>query len=271
MDSLKNAGHDHETIIELLPDYAIGALDERTTADVQQHLASCQSCGLEHVSILEVMGILGNAAAPDPAVRAAFLARATLERPISAGADELKVPRSPSSHLAQDAQPRGLQRPTPIAPQWRRALPLAFAAAAAALLLLAMFAPWRSAQQDPAARVIAEIVTTAPSFELADSDQEPPASGVLYAEANENRAVLVARDLAPLDEGQQYQIWLFKSDGERTSAGQFSPDSNGQVEILIETPLALASYSAIAVSAEPADGSQAPTSPLTLGGWLQLP
>lgn len=271
MDSLKTGGADHEIIIELLPDYAIGALDERTAAAVQRHLASCQSCWLEHVSNLEAMGLLVNAAAPGPEVRAAFLTRATQERPIPAGADELDVLRSSSSHLAQDAPPRDSQRPKPIAPQWRRALPLAFAAAAAAILLLAFFAPWRSVQQDPAARVIAEIVTTAPSFELAESDQEPPASGVLYAEANENRAVLVARNLAALDEGLQYQIWLFNADGERTSGGQFSPDSSGQAEILIETPLTLASYSAIAVSAEPEEGSQAPTSPLTLGGWLQLP
>jgi hypothetical protein len=162
----------------------------------------------------------------------------------------------------------GGTRPTPIRPWWKTQVPLALGMAAALLLLAFGLSTLRPEAPGAGQAIIAGIVADAPFYPLTDGELRPPATGVLFAAGDAMQAVLVAEGLPLLPTEQRYQVWLFAANGERTSAGLFTPDASGRAEVLLETERELAAYAAVAVSAEPAAGGQGPTSPLALGGWI---
>ena len=270
LDSLANRGQDHEQIIELLPDYAVGALGEAADDDVARHLETCASCRHELRIVLQLVGVLSDTPPPSPAPRETLLARARGETASPVAPVVSPLPASQPPRLPEHKLPEGGARSAP--PHWwQRTVPIAFAAAAvaAAILLTVGIVALRPNANDTNQAAIAQVIAHAPFYQLSDSDLSPPAAGVLFAMAEEPRAVLLAEGLPPLENGQRYQIWLFTREGERSSGGLFSPDAGGRAEVLLETPQPMLAYAAVAVSAEPSAGSPAPTSPLVLGGWLE--
>ena len=86
------------------------------------------------------------------------------------------------------------------------------------------------------------------------------ASGKILLDRQSNMAVLIAEHLPQLEPNQTYQIWLVSSDGDRTSAGLFRPES-GQVytaKAIIPTQM-FSDFVGIGVTVEPAGGSTHPT------------
>lgn len=250
----------HPHITELLPDYALGALPEPELDAVARHLEGCASCRRELRRVLAIGAILADVSPPTVAARGSLVSQATGRigpaTPPPAVAPVALRPRS------AEARPRRAHSAS-RAPVW---------VGLAAMIVLAVgLAAWNVRLQrevderDTVAAVLSGSVTAHP---LTDSELVPPASGVLFADLRSEGALLVAHDLPPLPPERRYQVWLFTDAGERVSAGLIAVGADGHIAAPIETPAPLARYVAVALSAEPAAGSAAPTSPLALGGWL---
>ena len=71
--------------------------------------------------------------------------------------------------------------------------------------------------------------------------------------------------MEPLDDAQQYQLWLIR-DGERTSGGVFSVSQSGYTAMQVYSREPLASFDAFGITIEPYGGSPGPTGDKVLGG-----
>jgi len=201
--------------------------------------------------------------------------------PPSADAKEAFLRRVAARTAALDAEPDIAivpAAPTPLphrAGLWAgvAAVPRWAAGLAAGLLLaggigLGVLLQPRLANGDDGATIAALIEDSLAPRPLTDSQLPNPATGVVYAAPERREALLIALGLPGLADGRRYQVWLFTATGERLGGGLFDVDANGTGQILIAAPDAFAAYRAVGVSAEPAAGSAAPTSPLVLGGWI---
>jgi anti-sigma-K factor RskA len=102
---------------------------------------------------------------------------------------------------------------------------------------------------------------------LSGTNAAPAATALIVISLDGQHGTLVADDLPPLSEQQQYQLWLIDKDGKRTSGGIFSvKDGYGSVWVHSSQPLI--SYPAFGVTIEPKGGSPAPTGEKVLGGQL---
>lgn len=79
--------------------------------------------------------------------------------------------------------------------------------------------------------------------------------------------VLTATRLPDLPRGRTYQVWVL-TDGAPVSAGLLTPDAEGRVTAVFDTPVALPQPKGMAVSIEPAGGVPAPTGDIVLLGNL---
>ena len=91
----------------------------------------------------------------------------------------------------------------------------------------------------------------------------------MYVDPSDDQAYLEASGLAPLPDGLGYQVWLFTEAGQTVSAGFLPVDDAGQGRALVTAPEPLGAFWAVGLSAEPLDGSPAPTGSLALGGWIK--
>lgn len=260
-DDMDDAKPLHPEIVERLPDYALGALPEPELDLVARHLEGCAECRAELRRVLAVGAALADVPPPSAASRDALLARATgrVVAPVPTRVDP------PLGRAPRSIGDRPAERPRPgsRAPLW--------VALAAALALAVGLGAWnvRLQRGDADGDVVAAVVAgAAVAHPLTDSELVPPASGVLFADPESERALLVARDLPPLPSDRRYQVWLFTDAGERIGAGPIEVEADGRTTAPIEAPAPFAGYVAVALSAEPRAGSPAPTSPLALGGWL---
>jgi anti-sigma-K factor RskA len=96
------------------------------------------------------------------------------------------------------------------------------------------------------------------------------ATGFVLISADGEDGALIVDGLPPLEEGQQYQLWLIR-DGQRTSGAVFSTDENSYGGTRIRAPLSLLEYSSVGITIEPEGGSAQPTGTKVLGGPLFNP
>jgi anti-sigma-K factor RskA len=77
---------------------------------------------------------------------------------------------------------------------------------------------------------------------------------------NASRGVLLLASNFPRPgAGKIYELWVIPNGGAPKPAGLFDSDAQGNVTYMYKAPLDLAQTGAVAVSIEPASGSQAPT------------
>lgn len=103
-------------------------------------------------------------------------------------------------------------------------------------------------------------------FPLLNTDEEDQtALAKLLWNAENNQATLVTNQLPQLQQSETYQIWLIETDTP-ISAGLFTVDERNQSFVEIKLASSLDRYAAIAISIEPAAGSDAPTTtPIAVG------
>jgi anti-sigma-K factor RskA len=234
---------------DLLPGFSLGILDEEERNGVREHLASCAVCRAELASFQEVTGRIA-AAAPQRDLPAGLEARimgAIRDRP--AGRD----PADSRILALQPARRRGSPWPA-----------LTGIAAAVALVLGAGNLLQFSGVLSPAARGMPPRLSTAL---LAGTTNAPEAYGTIVLDPKDNKGVLAVTGLPALDPGRQYQLWLIR-DGQRKSAGVFSPDAEGYGSMLLTVPVDFRDFQSFGVSIEPRGGSPAPTGPRVLAGRL---
>ncbi len=228
---------DHQEILENIPAYALGVLDPEEAEGLATHIASCAECQAELRAQQETVGYLGFAApehAPRPGLKA---------------------------HILSEIKPMVPDAPEKAAPWWRQLFGRSRALSMAAIALIVLLAVgnlvlWNQVQALRAAsfEVISLSATTA----------MPEAKGLIIVSADGRYGTLVASDLVPLEETQQYQLWLIK-DGDRTSGGVFSVSRNGYTAFQVYSKEPLSSFDSFGITVEPYGGSPGPTGDKVLG------
>lgn len=246
----------HIQLAELLPDYATGTLPEHERDLVEEHLAGCGTCRQELSDLLETTSLIVNAGSPRAEVRRLVMQRL---KSVESGKAGFALP---NTLVLADAR----RRSTPP-----RLHGLAWAAAAIFLVAALALGSWAYLMQqklDNQERIAGLITGEATAYVLTDSGLDSGASGVMFVNPESDQALLVASGLETLPSDHRYQIWLFTDKGEHVSAGFLPIIESGLGQALIGAPAPLGEYVAVALSAEPISGSDTPTAPLALGGWI---
>jgi anti-sigma-K factor RskA len=249
---------EHSAILELLPAYALGSLDDDEAEQVGRHLSSCAICQAELREYEAVAGAIPLAVTqidPSPELRNRLMRSQQVQEQIG---------RSPPAGEPVDAAgERAAQTPGVQQDAWwqtaRRGVRNWFRGSAwrpvLALIILALVASnillWqgtRSGGGNPSWRRVA----------LTGSDAVPDARGIIYISPDGQNGTLIVNGLPALGEEQQYQLWLIL-DGQRDSGAVFSVNLDGYRGQQIEAPRPLRDYGAFGVTIEPAGGSPGPT------------
>ncbi len=268
---------------ELLPAYALGALDGEDLLALEEHLAAgCTECRRQ----LDLwQGDLEEIAATVPPVQPSAETRARVLRIAGGAGNDRAVQRE-----VQAAPPR----PLPVARPSGGASPWPWLAMAAALVI-AVASLWRQAglnnqltlvvaQRDRIAREASALdqqlglaraetqrlaealsVIAAPgarAVQLAGLGPAPRATGRTFV--NQDKAVFYAFDLPPLPDGKTYQLWWIDSGAAPVPAGTFAPDPSGRATVRVENVRPAGQQPVWAVTVEPAGGVPQPTGEMVL-------
>ena len=263
---------DHLTIVDLLPDYVLGKLDETSLRRVARHLEVCAVCRDECANAMHVLGTLADVPPPPACVR-----RGLMQRVADSGVSIVRYGVTPPAASSRHKGARAVAlRPVARGTWWRgksfvTLIPRWAWGAAAAILLVMGTLGWfdyqgRTGISDD--RIQALIGDRAAAYPLDDSDVGLSATGVVFGEPKGRDVYLVANGLPVLPQDKRYQVWLFTTQDTLVSAGLLETGSDGEVRALLQTPDPFADYVGVALTAEPAAGSNAPTSDLVLGGSL---
>jgi anti-sigma-K factor RskA len=241
-------------IRELIPGFVLDILSVEETAEVAEHLASCDSCLEEYTRLKDISEDLPLAlaqTAPPPALKNKVMHEIHARQ-------EASTPK-PGVVRAQTSKTTFLQQ---LAVFLRRSAPV-WAIGIIAILALVNLSLWNqlskpvTVQPTLAMRVVA----------LANTDASPQATGSVVMDQSGRYGTLVVSKLASLDPSQKYQVWLIQN-GQRTSGGLFSVNEDGYASLELWAPQPLNQYEAIGITVEPAGGSPGPTGVKVMGGNL---
>jgi anti-sigma-K factor RskA len=284
-----SASHDEYAL--LLAGYALDALDDRERRVFEDHLSGCTQCQEDLRDFQRVnagLGIAGGDVAPPVELRAKTLARATALQQRPAEPRTFTSRRSTGRRASDQRREQSPGRPS-------RALAWFAAAASVAAVLSATYG-WSLRDQLRTAQSITEDasqralmlareveklrvesaglvqrvrVLSAPDLirvDLKGQPTAPNAVGRAFLSASSG-LFFNARDLPALPADKAYQLWVI-ADGKPVSVGMISADASGALTLAGSLQPELSTVSAVAVTAEPASGSQTPTMPIVLMGPL---
>lgn len=231
---------------EMVAGYALGNLEENERELFERHLATCKACQEElraYQRVVDELALSAPMVNPPPRLRAAILQKTTPQ----------------PSRLPADAAPAG---------SWFRRffqnLSPAWGIASLALILALVFSNIYFIQQANQAQ---QAAGSPFHVSLLHSANQPVGNATAMVIVSEHGlfGTLVTDNLPPLNNQQQYQLWLNK-DGKKTSGGIFSVNPSGYGWLKIESKTSLLEIQSFGVTIEPAGGSPAPTGQKVLGG-----
>lgn len=236
-----------EELLELIPAYALGALDDDERAAVEAWLPTDPEAQRLLEEYQEMIDWLPLAA---PAQPAPSHLQADLRRRL---ADQ----REGVAGRQSDDKPRLTKLP----PAWPRPmlrrdwLPMV-AGMAAALVLLVAALLLALRPNDPGAALYARLVEQPGAREIALlPDVEPAPTGELVASPDGREAVIRVENLPDIGSDQTFQLWLVDEAGAR-SGGLFRfANVEGENYIVLPLEKPVTEYQAFGVSLEPAGGS----------------
>jgi anti-sigma-K factor RskA len=213
--------HD-ETMLDLVAVFALGGIDATTgeCAAVREHIAQCEICREEFAIARAATAAIGLSASQTPPTHLRDRILSSLPARAMAPITPIRAPRRAS---------------------W--SVPAAIAAGVALAVGL-----WWNVHRSPAQSWAAACVPQAAGCH---------ASGSITLVGNARLHVQIA-GLAPLPAGRQYQAWLIPPGGAPKPEPAFSADQAGAGAVDIDE--APAKGAIVAITIEPAGGSQAPTS-----------
>lgn len=252
-----------EHVIDYLPAYALGSLDEEDLLRVARHLPHCPACRSELAGYWDTMDAISFSLPPQ--VPPADLRARILQRVAPAQAAQPVPVQARAAENMSEREPGGFSR-------WLagifsgRASRLAWGALA---LLVVLFLAgsniflWRQVNnlQARAMRDNTRVVR------MDGTQNAPKAYGYVMVFRGENYGTLVVEDAPPLQQGKQYQLWMIH-DGKRTSGGVFSVNDQGYGVLNIVSAQPLESFTTFGITVEPSGGSPGPTGAKVLGGGL---
>jgi anti-sigma-K factor RskA len=241
---------------------ALGALPEDERAEVEAHLATCDSCPAELAGFLQTVALLGSVAAETPpaSLRRAIMARVavTPQLPPLSPVDAEPVASSPPT---PPAGPRhAADNVVPLRRRWYRR-PAALVAAAIAAVVIGggtvVAINQLNNQEQQVAQTPEQCVAQA-----ADKQQLAPELGsgsAIYAPSCA-AVTLDVTGLPDLPTDKTYQLWAIAGDAQPRSLGVLDAASTGQPQLVTKTTNA--GENVLAITTEPAGGSTAPTLPI---------
>jgi anti-sigma-K factor RskA len=253
--------------------YVVGALTPDEVREFETHLADCADCRKEVADMNEVTARLSETVAAEPPaqLRSAVLAEIadTVQdrRPDTAAHEHAGAAPRRGRHAASKTD--GEQPPddttAPVVPlrrRWRERA--AVLVAAAAVIAAVGVSGWalseRGDARDEAAsaqRLMNELtsVLNAGDAQTVSSSTKGGAVAMVVRSDSRGVALLLASGLPALPDDKTYQAWTIDND-KPTSAGIF--DSQGD-QTAHELPTAAVSTGTVAITIEPAGGSDQPT------------
>ena len=238
----------HDQILEMLPAYALGCLDEEEALLVSEHLGICAQCNGQ---FLEYRSTVGTMAFGTPRIRPPDSLKQKLMHRIQSKAKEPSPARS-------------ISKPW----KWKSLLPNftpAWAFASLALILsLSVFnlIQWQNAQS-----LRDEFSVELLVLKMRGTHRAPKGDGTFVISQNRKKGVLVASDLPVPDKSKQYQLWM-KKNGQQVSGGVFSVTPTGYAVVEIQSKELLSDFKNFEVTLEPAGGSQSQTGQLYMVSHL---
>lgn len=233
----------HE-IRDLLPSYAVNALEPGERAYVRRHLSQCPDCQRELREFEAVAEGLLHATAPVPPP-------SRLRERI----DKLAA----AERQREDGRER--QRDFPL-------LRLALVAGVAAVLVVnlllwlrmqALTSQARDLQLQIERNQIGLALGTYPTKRVVELQSDQVFGTVLY-DPERPLALLYVWGLEPLPADRAYQVWLKNEAGERTSGGLFQSETESEFTLaVIRSPVPLRSFAGLGVTVEPVGGSPGPS------------
>jgi len=249
----------HEVPPEDLTLYAMGALEGAELARIAKHVEDCASCRTELQRIHSDLGVYSMAAAPElmPPTRAK-------ERLMA--------------EIAKDMAPAKARS------GWGWLL--AYRIAVAVLLLVALgleFKSGKSLREENAqlrqelsqeqaesaqARAIAETIraTDVMKVTLVAANTKPQPSAHAFYSRDKARVFLIATELAPLEKGKMYELWLLPKSWSPVPAGMFQSGADWNAHMMHSGLPKGMEAKGFAITIEPEEGSLAPSGqPILMG------
>ncbi len=274
IDSINSRPDDPASLLEA---YALYALPEADARAVEEYLATGGDADdrarlVQWEETAAMLPHLLEPVAPAPQLRTRLLAQVYADALEESGGTVAPVrgtlpPQGPSVAVSAPVSLSAWRERRTRLAAW------ASGAVAAALLLVTVgLGAWTAALQSDVAvrnRVIADqrrdLAAVGETRTLAATQSGAMAQGQLLRLANPQAAVLTISGLPPLAQGRVYQVWFIQGNTP-TGAGLFSPNADGTWSGLVRGDVT--SAQTIAISAEPAGGSSAPTGNIVATGML---
>lgn len=215
--------------------FVLDALDERERASFTRHMQTCEACSLEVNELQETAARLADDvwSVPPPRMREAVLARVAVTRQ----EPPLRRSRAPRAHRQS----------------WRHRTTLTLVAAAMVGLAALSGVTIVQKQQGDAEREKIQTVLSAAdaTFRTAQLRNGGQVSVVMSPSLD---AAVVTLQAQPFDKAHAYQLWALRG-GKPASAGVM-PAGKGEVMMYVS---GLSGAETMALTVEPAGGSQQPT------------
>jgi anti-sigma-K factor RskA len=238
----------HNNLRDLLGAYALGAVDASEAAAMREHLATCAECQAELAELwaaVETLPATIEPMEPPPMLRERIAAAVLAEPRPASPREQVQTPTPatpPDAPVTRPPEP--IRRPT----RWTMATPWAAAAAALLLVALGMFL-WNLQLRGQLTATTPETITLAPT------DAAPDASGEVRYDPADNLLVLDVQNLPPLAAGEVYEVWLIGADGVPAPAGTFDQATDRHAIVADR-----AQFETLAITNEPGPlGTEAPT------------
>ena len=243
-----------EHVLNLLPGYVLGCLDDDDLIIVARHLSICKDCLkvlYEYQETINQLTLSGPLLDPPKALKNKVMMEIRNRADISAHSRPVSIWENfIKSIQTWFANPIGL-------------------ALGGAVFVLIMILGINSFFFKPQNNL---LQTNLPGdhlrlVQLTAPQDTPRTVGYLMVFKKEVYGTLIVEDAPLLDSHHQYQLWLI-ADGKRTSGGVFSVNSSGYGVLDVSASRPLEEFEAVGITIEPNGGSSGPTGKKVLGGNL---
>ena len=246
--------------------YAMDAVSAPDRERFERHLAGCEDCAREIASLREATAMLGTAAAePVPAgLKERIMVAAAMTRQQPPVPEP--VPAAHGAHGAHAARARAGTWLRSLAWPGRLTLAAGGAAAVAVLAVAVVFGVADSGMQQQIDRAQASsqqiaVVLTAQDARMTIETVAGGGTATIVMSHSRHALVFTAQGLHALPASRGYELWLIGPDGAR-SAGMLPPGSHGMSGPVMTSGLRPGDH--LALTAEPADGSARPDTPMMI-------
>ena len=228
----------HDQILEMLPAYALGCLDEEESIMVSEHIETCAKCNgqfLEYRSTVDAMAYGSPGVYPPDSLKQKLMQR------IQTTAEKPSVSQPAIKHRK-------------LKSLWQSFSP---ARAFASLALIVSLTVINLLQWHHTQKLQKEIAVELLILKMKGTPKAPKGDGTFIISQNRKKGVLVASDLPIPKENQQYQLWM-KKNGQQVSGGVFSVTPTGYAVVEIQSKESLSNFQSFEITLEPTGGSITP-------------